>query len=287
MTSVRTVGIHFPRPLSNTGVSTSQGAQVASAKAVKAASISVPAGFRAFQVGQARVLNASPRQAQGNSRDPVPGTPLNQVDRKKLGLGQVDLVVNGTFNIDNGPGTRREFPAGTIIRNGRVDAGGLPKTLGRGAMAVLQDGRVVVLRQGGSSKPEDIQKQVQGRYGANARVRDFMGGGALLVENGRKVSDEDLRVRQQFDQGGGGINAQQMRRSDHSVVAQHSNGQTYVLVAKNKTGREIQDELLKAGFVNVVKFDGSSGFIARTGSGPVDGRSQGTNVMGIAVDVVP
>jgi hypothetical protein len=260
---------------------------VASAQAVKAAPISVPAGFRAFQVGQARVLNASPRQAQGNSRDPQPGTPLNQVDRRRLGLGQVDLVVNGTFNIDNGPGTRREFPAGTIIRNGRLDAGGLPKTFGRGAMAVLQDGRVVVLRQGGSGKLEDIQKQLQARYGANARVRDFMGGGALLVENGRKVSDEDLRTRQQFDQGGGGINAQQMRRSDHAVVAQHRNGKTYVLVAKNKTGREIQDELLAAGFVNVVKFDGSSGFIARTGSGPVDGRAQGTNVIGIAVDVVP
>jgi len=287
MTSIRTVSPQRPRLPSNTGVGTSQGAQVASAKAVKAAPISVPAGFQAFQVGQARVLNASPSQAQGNSRDPVPGTPLNQMDRQRLGLGQVDLVVNGTFNIDNGPGTRREYPAGTIIRNGRVDTGGLPKTLGRGAMAVLQDGRVVVLRQGGSSKPEDIQKQLQCDYGANIRVRDFMGGGALLVENGRKVSDEDLRVHQQFDQGGGGINAQQLRRTDHSVVAQHRNGQTYVLVAKDKTGRQIQDELLAAGFVNVVKFDGGSGFIARTGSGPVDGRPQHLNVTGIAVDVVP
>jgi hypothetical protein len=283
MLPLRFPSIQLPRSLT----STSKGTQVASAQAVKAASISVPAGFRAFQVGQARVLNASPRQAQGNSADPMPGTPVNQVDRKRLGLAQVDLVVNGTFNIDNGPGTRREYPAGTIIRNGRVDAGGLPKTLGRGAMAVLQDGRVVVLRQGGSGKLEDIQKQVQARYGANARVRDFMGGGAMLVEGGNKVSNQDLRTRQQFDQGQGGINAQQMRRSDHTVVAQHKNGKTYVLVAANKTGKEIQDQLHAAGFVNVVKFDGSSGFIARTGSGPVDGRYQGTNVMGIAVDVVP
>jgi len=243
----------------------------------------VPAGYRVFTVDQARILNASPKQqAPGNTIDPMPGS-ADSLDKNKAHLPQVDLIVNGSFNIDNGPGTKREYAAGTVIRNGREDTGGLDKTLQRGAVAVLENGKMVVLRQQGSSKVEDIQAQAQKEFGS--KVKDFMGGGALLIENGQKVSDDDLRNRQKFDQGDGGINAQQMRRADHTVVAQDKNGNTFVIVAENKTGAEIQDELFKAGFVKAVKFDGSSGFVAKNAAGNIDGRAQGTNVLGIAVKV--
>jgi hypothetical protein len=245
----------------------------------------LPAGYSGFQVKAARVLNASPsQQAKGNTPSPVPGS-ADSLDKAKVGLPQVDLVVNGTFNVSSKSGNR-DASAGTIMRNGRLDASGIEKTRGRGAVAVLDNGKLVVLRQGGGGTAAEIQSQVAAQFGSKAK--DFMGGGALLIENGKKVSSEDLLTKQKFDQGeGGGINAQQMRRSDHTVVAQDKTGATYVVVAKDKTGAEIQEELFKAGFTNAVKFDGSSGFVATTPQGNVDGRYQGSNYTGLAVDVGP
>ncbi len=244
----------------------------------------LPPGYTGFPVKAARVLNASPtQQAKGNTPSPVPGSAAS-LDKSKVGLSKVDLVVNGTFNVAGKSGIR-DASAGTIMRNGLVDATGIEKTRGRGAVAVLDNGKLVVLRQGGLSTAADIQAQVTKQFGMKAK--DFMGGGALLVENGKKVSSEDLLTKQKFDQGEGGINAQQMRRSDHTVVAQDKSGATQVLVAKDKTAAEIQEELHRAGFTNVVKFDGSSGFVATTPKGNVDGRYQGSNYTGLAVEVGP
>jgi hypothetical protein len=89
-----------------------------------------------------------------------------------------------------------------------------------------------------------------------------MGGGALLIEKGQKVSSSDLFTKQHFDQGGHGLSAQQMRRANHTVVGIDAQGQAHVILAMNKTGKEIQDELLRAGYTAAVKFDGGSGFIA-------------------------
>ncbi len=237
-----------------------------------------------FPIKAARVLNASPtQQAQGNTPSPVPGSPAS-LDKSKSGLPEVDLVVNGTFNLTRSTG-ERDASAGTIVRNGKLDTTGVAKTHGRGAVAVLDNGKLVVLRQNGSASLADLQAQAVKQFGS--KVKDFMGGGALVIENGRKVSSDDLLALQKFDQGSGGIDAQQMRQSDHTVIAQDKNGNAYVLVAENKSGAQIQDELMRAGFANAVKFDGSSGFVAVTPKGSVDGRPQGTNYTGLAIDVGP
>jgi hypothetical protein len=274
-----------PKPVAPTaGWVRGKSVAVAKMTTVAAAGPKLPPGYTGFQVKAARVLNASPtQQAAGNTASPVPGSAAS-LDKTKVGLPEVDLVVNGTFNLASKTGNR-DASAGTIMRNGVVDCTGVLKTRGRGGVAVLENGKLVVLRQGGGSTAAELQAQIQKQFGVKAK--DFMGGGALLIENGQKVSSDDLLTKQQFDQGGGGIDAQQMHQSDHTVVAQDRTGATYVLVAKAKSGAQIQEELLKAGFVSAVKFDGSSGFVAATQKGPVDGRSQGTNYTGLAVDVGP
>lgn len=144
-------------------------------------------------------------------------------------------------------------------------------------MAVLQDGTIVVGRADGRSA-EDIQRA----FGAEGNpVKDFMGGGALLIEGGLAVSDQDLRTRQRFDQGGGGIQAQQMRQTAHVLVGIRD-GQAFAIVAHEKSGAQIQKDLLAFGFDAVVKYDGGSGAYVRDGTGG-SAEYRGKNSTGLGI----
>lgn len=196
-----------------------------------------------------------------------PDRPLREV---AVGRGGNKAVVSGTF-YDQTSGQ----PVGAVMRDGRLDTPGVEKAKERGGVAILQDGTIVVGRMAGNTTAS-IQKE----FGSPENpVRDFMGGGALLIENSKVVSSEDLRTRQRFDQGSGGIRAQQMRQTDHVLVGIRQ-GRCFVIVAKNKTGKTIQDDLSKAGFTSLVKFDGGSGAYARDSKGV---RTRGKNPTGFAV----
>jgi hypothetical protein len=57
-----------------------------------------------------------------------------------------------------------------------------------------------------------------------------------------------------------------MRRTDHTLIGIRD-GQAYVVGANNKSGAQVQDDLVAAGFDAVVKFDGGSGSYFRDGNG--------------------
>ncbi|MFM1872856.1 MAG: hypothetical protein RL398_2278 [Planctomycetota bacterium] len=156
-----------------------------------------------------------------------------------------DVVANGTFY-----GGRD--PVGPIVRDGVLDTGGYAICFERGGIARLRDGSIIIGRTGGGTL-----EQVAAAFGATADnpVEEAMGGGALLVEGGRMVSDEDLRDRQNFKQGAGGIRAAQMRKTTHSVVGMRA-GMAFHLWVTAKSGAELQSELHAAGFDAVVMFDG-------------------------------
>jgi hypothetical protein len=218
------------------------------------------AGYTVYPMAAAEVLYAGAKRG--------PDAPLSQ---QPLGGKGYDAVLSGTFTTDY------VQSAGPIVRDGRMDTQGHAKATGRGGMAVLQDGSIVVGRAEGRTN-----EQVQATFGAPGNpVRDFMGGGALLVENGKAVGDADLRGRQQFDQGGGGIQAQQMRTTMHILVGIRD-GEAYALVAHEKSGSAMQRDLTGFGFDAVVKYDGGSGAIVRDGAGgSPDYRGKNSTGLGI------
>jgi hypothetical protein len=223
-------------------------------------------GYLVYPLASLNALNSDPKARQ-------PDRPLPQ---QGAGAGKpYDVVTNGGFTFDT-PGRYHMNPAGPIMRDGHLDSAGLGKTAGRGGVAVLQDGSIVVGRQEGGKA-----EQLQSRFGQEGNpVSDFMGGGALLVENGKAVSGKDLFERQRFDQGaaastGNGLDAQQMRQTAHTVVGIRD-GQAWIVVPTNHSGRQIQSDLMSMGFDSVVKFDGGSGAFVNDGRQ----RYSGTDALG-------
>jgi hypothetical protein len=126
---------------------------------------------------------------------------------------------------------------------------------------VRNTGTVVIGRQQGRAFG-DIQKAFGGQ------VKEFMGGGALIIEGGSKVSSDDLFHRQAFVRldahkhvvpGEKGLDAEQFRWTVHTLVGIHG-GQSCLLISPPKDGRQLQQDLLGAGFRDVVMFDGGKGF---------------------------
>ena len=223
-------------------------------------------GYRVYPVGGLRVLNVDPWAAW-------PDPPWH---RAKLGSEGHDVLLSGTYTYDL-PQRYHMNPVGVVMRNGELDTLGLERSSTRGGVAVLTDETIVMGRARGIAT-EDLQSTFgQGKL----TVRDFMGGGALLVEYGQPVASHDLREQQRFTSGAGGIEATQMQRSDH-VVFGVRRGQAFAMLAEAKTARDIRGDLLKVGFSTVVKFAGGSACFARERDGFV---VQGVNSVGFGVRV--
>lgn len=70
-----------------------------------------------------------------------------------------------------------------------------------------------------------------------------------------------------------------MRKTDHIVIGIRD-GQCFVIVAKGKSGAQIQNDLFKFGFDSVIKFDGGSGAYAKDAKGV---KADGSNPTGFGV----
>lgn len=218
----------------------------------------VEQGYLVQPIADLEVLNTTSRVAR-KADEPVESQSHN-----------FSLLANGTFY-----GGRD--PVGLIVRDGVLDTGGYAICAERGGVARLRDGAIVVGRtQGGR------MDQIAAAFGATADnpVEEAMGGGALLIDHGGAVSDEDLRNRQNFKQEGGGIHAEQMRKTTHSLVGIHK-GMAYHVWAKSKDGATIQRELLAAGFQSLVMFDGGGAGFYDDGTTRSTARSPALTGLGI------
>src|SRR5262249_50553396 len=153
----------------------------------------------------------------------------------KVGPGGFDAVANGSF-------TSGGFkPAVPVLCHGdQVEITGDGASWHRGGVWVLKDDTVLVARQRGASTAE-----VKSFGTAANPVRQFMGGGALLVENGRPVSWQDLRdeKRQAFESATEKLDEGQFRGTYHSMVGK-SEGQAFLILSpKSATGHQLREEL--------------------------------------------
>lgn len=208
--------------------------------------------FVGHPIGELVVLNTRDADPALLAPDAVPDLSLDAEIRRREKRGFV-AVANGTF-FDVSTRT----PAGSVMRAGGNFERGVVKADERGSVAVLADGTLLL----GLSKGGGLQR-VEARFGA---VAAFMGGGALLVENGRKIGSDDLETDQLFDQvdfkkcraGEGGLAADQFWATNHTLIAVRD-GQAYLLVnEKPMDGATLQTKLRAAGFTTAVKFDGGS-----------------------------
>lgn len=220
-------------------------------------------GYRVFALQELRVMNTDPDVP---SPDPAwHAVPLGR---------NVDVLLNGTFTYDL-PQRYHMNPVGTVLRGGVLEAVGLDRAEQRGALAVLSDGSIIIGRSQGNGEHE-----IHATFGeGELEVRDYMGGGALLVEYGQPVSTHDLREVQGFTSGQGGINATQLQRSDHAVFGIRD-GAAFAVWARAKTGRDIRGDLLQLGFSAVVKFAGGSAAFLRDKTGFL---AQGMNSVGFGL----
>lgn len=209
-------------------------------------------GYSVYPVEELTVLNSADGLPNRHHPDGIAGQEAINFD----------VVVNGTFFFHGKlNGQVGKYPAGPVVRtrNGetKLDYQGTAKSKQRGAVAILEDGTIKVGLTKGGTLAELNERFAEGEN----QVKELMGGGALLINEGHKVSTGELFYVQNFDQGDGGINAQQMRATRHTLVVQDSNGQTYVVTNnRDKGGRTLQNDLKNAGAYNAVKFDGGSKF---------------------------
>ena len=145
-------------------------------------------------------------------------------------IDDFDVVTSGTYRSLR-PGGRL-VAQGTVIRNGKLETLGHRKTWKRGGVAVLQDGTIVVDRMAGGTLSD-----IQHRFGQpDNPVVQFLGGGAVMVENGKKIQSTDVHGRQEFQRRqGSGLNAPEMAVDNHVTVGIRAG--MCVATAMNRSGR--------------------------------------------------
>lgn len=216
-------------------------------------------GYEAHPVGSLKVIHADPYARWAD----VP------LWRQQVGLAprKYDLVVSGTYR-RRMLGKRGAKPIGPVMRSGRLDTEGHADANFRGAVAILADGSIVLDVTEGRS-----EAALQERFGQPGNpVVELMGGGAMLVRNGKPVSDRSMMLDQTFHGDPGGIRAACMQRDVHTVVA-ILRGQCFVVIAPEKSALDIREDFTKLGFGAVIKFERGSGFYFNDGERTVDGRN--------------
>lgn len=210
---------------------------------------SLPDDYLLKSIGDLRVLDARAEPA-AQSRD-VRTVHPREVD--------ADIIVSGTFH------TGRD-PVGPLVQEGRwVTPGAWPH--GRGGVAVLADGSVRI-----GFYPEPSEAAVRAAFERpGTPLREFMGGGALIVEEGAAVSSADLEGRQRFR---GGVDAAQFEATArHTMIAVHADGQPYLIIdVGRKPLAAMQEDLVAAGFREAIMFDGGNAFGYEDAEGTLFGR---------------
>jgi len=231
-------------------------------------------GYRGYAIDRLFVLNAVGARDRPLTEQPVAS-----------GCNAYDVITNGTFFREN-----PRQPISPLIRAGHRDAHDPHDfALRRGAVAVRADGTIVVGRADGLSEAEIAT-------GFGDDLQEFMGGGILLIEEGRKVPLRDIVFTQHVQNRppahagepweqlvDAGVWPDQCRATSHALVAIRK-GQAYLLSAGRASCSAIQDALTAEGFGAAVMFDGGRvNYLAEAGKPPHLTPRGGSAFPGLAV----
>jgi len=194
-------------------------------------------GYFIYMVDTVQVLNADPWTRLAD-------LPLIH---QEMGPKGFDVVLSGPDSILE-PGKWPHPPMGPVMRNGHHDTDGARGHF-RGLVAVLDNGSIIVDKASGAS-----QKDLVSRFSEKGNpLRDVCGGGALIVENGRKVSNIELMREQLYGGNPGGIHSKPMAHGTH-VIFGIRKGRAVAALCWAKSGIQIQEDFMSLGFTAVVKF---------------------------------
>src|SRR5690606_16791593 len=85
------------------------------------------------------------------------------------------------------------LPLGSVMRDGQLDNVGLSeKTDRRGALAILDDGTMILDRTQGRNRDDLVARFEQ----PGRALMDVVAGGVMIIENGAKVTAESLAEQQ-------------------------------------------------------------------------------------------
>jgi hypothetical protein len=214
-------------------------------------------GYIITHVASMTVLNANPRAKH-------PDFPLQNQD---IGPRYFDCVMSGpetevVFGVWPNP------PVGPVFRRGRLDTIGTGRGQYRGVVAILTDGTVIVDRADGSE-----QADLTSRFSSpeNPLVQ-LMGGGGLLIENGRRVGTIDMKRKQLYGGNPGGLRSLSMLNGTHLFVGIRR-GKAYAGITFGRSALSMQDDFVAAEFGTLVKFSSGGTVFFDDGEIIVQGQS--------------
>ena len=173
--------------------------------------------------------------------------------------GPWNAIGNGSFVGDDERHGGSPTDIVATIRHGKMDIRGDEKAWNRAGVAVVEDPqthqrRVVICslvdsrRYPFPSTPLRAQIAITQACGGS-KVLEFMGGGALMVDQRQAVSDDSILVHQRFYDGDASVDSNPLFRAGNSSnPARHlcfgsRGGKSYFIVAVFRNGSQLRDDL--------------------------------------------
>lgn len=235
-------------------------------------------GYKAFLADNIEILNA---KIYGVGKE-----------SKKYLSEDYDIVTNGTFF---GP---KNIYGTLMTNNGVIRESESPLTKVRGCLIIYKSGLVLIDYTNSNdakkiSSSFKISGNENGPYIEELMIDDnvsaFIAGGVLLIKDSKLISGDEIYSKQQFQQtvdgSMNGMKIGQLRKAKHVIWGIWNSVPFLIVTKKQKDGSEIQTELNKLDFSDVVKFDGGSEFFydSKENGSNLDGKNSPS---GFAVKVV-
>lgn len=182
-----------------------------------------------------------------------------------------DFVTNGTYF---SPLKEHWIPCGTVFNHEKQFESKEPRALKRGGLSLLESG-IINIKNTINNNLDNIKNHFKEEYelddlsipeleGIDKPV-EFIGGGALIILNGKAVTGSELYNIQQFvsmpdhcPESTNGFDSLQLFGGVTRIMIARYNEKIFFLKAKGSV-KNIQKLLLQKGFSDLICFDGSGG----------------------------